>query len=174
MAKFALRGVNFSCSLIILSMLSTSFAIFNATRALPPQNGLPAWATNTDTWPQKLVLAVACVSLGICVLVFIGYCRGGHRRAEKVGVYYTLFAVGWFIFSMALWAVAAGVLQHSKNNSGNKDMWGWSCVDNKRSELFSDKVDYALVCRLQVSTSDLLSSPEPCEKLLTIPRRTGL
>jgi len=149
MAKFALRGVNFSCSLIILSMLSTSFAIFNATKSLPAQNGLPAWASNTNSWPQKVVLACSCVTLAICVLVFIMYCRGGHRRAEKVGVYYTLFAVAWFIFSMTMWAIAAGILQISKNNSNNQDVWGWSCVQNKRSELFSDKVDYALVCRLQ-------------------------
>ncbi|KAI1844370.1 hypothetical protein JX266_009464 [Neoarthrinium moseri] len=149
MAKFALRGVNFSCSLIILSMLSSSFAIFNATKVLPAQNSLPAWAPNTNSWPQKVVLAAACVSLAVCVLVFIGYCRGGHHRAEKVGVYYTLFAVGWFIFSMVMWAIAAGILQYSRSNSNNKDMWGWACVQNHRSDLFADKVDYALVCRLQ-------------------------
>ncbi|KAK3329023.1 hypothetical protein B0H66DRAFT_10703 [Apodospora peruviana] len=149
MAKFALRGVNFSCSLIILAMISSSFAIFNATRSLPAMNGLPAWADNTNSWPQKVVLACSGVSLLICVVVFIGYCRGGHQRAEKVGVYYTLFAVGWFIFSMVMWAAAAGILQSSRNNSGNKDMWGWACVENKRAELFGDKVDYALVCRLQ-------------------------
>ncbi len=149
MAKFALRGVNFSCSLIILSMISASFAIFNATKTLPALSGLPAWAGNTNSWPQKVVLACSCVSLLICVVVFIGYCRGGHRRAEKVGVYYTLFAVGWFIFSMAMWAMAAGILQMSRNNSNNQDIWGWSCVQNRRSTLFSDKVDYALICRLQ-------------------------
>jgi len=157
MAKFALRGVNFSCSLIILSMLSTSFAIFNATRSLPNQSGLPAWASNTNAWPQKVVLSASCVSLAICVFVFIMYCRGGHHRAEKVGVYYTLFAVGWFIFSMAMWAVAAGIFQVSRNNSNNQDMWGWSCVQNKRSELFGDKVDYALVCRLQVRLGGSIS-----------------
>ncbi|CAJ2501501.1 Uu.00g043540.m01.CDS01 [Anthostomella pinea] len=149
MAKFALRGVSFSCSLIILAMLSSSFAIFHATKGLAPQNGLPAWASGTQTWPQYLVLAVACVSLAICILIFVGYCRGGHHRAEKVGVYYTLFAVGWFIVSMIMWAAAAGVLQFTRNNSKNQDMWGWSCVQNHRSELFQDKVDYALVCRLQ-------------------------
>ncbi|KAK0618228.1 hypothetical protein B0T17DRAFT_495808 [Bombardia bombarda] len=149
LAKFALRGVNFSCSLIILAMISSSFAIFNATRHLPAMNGLPPWANNTNAWPQKVVLACACVSLLICVTVFVGYCRGGHHRAEKVGVYYTLFAVGWFIFSMIMWAVAAGVLQFSKNNSGNQDMWGWACVQNHRSDLFKEKVDYALICRLQ-------------------------
>jgi len=148
MAKFALRGVNFSCSLIILSMLSTSFAIFNATRALPDKSGMPSWAKNTNTWPQKLVLAMAVVSLFACICVFLAYCRGGHHRAEKVATYYTMFAIGWFILSMILWAVAAALFQHSKNSSGNKDMWGWSCVDNKRSEVFSDKVDFALVCRL--------------------------
>ncbi|KAH8676053.1 hypothetical protein BX600DRAFT_194432 [Xylariales sp. PMI_506] len=149
MAKFALRSVNFSCSLIVMSMITSSFAIFNATKSLPAMNGLPPWATNTNSWPQKVVLAASCVSLAVCVGVFIGYCRGGHRRAEKVGVYYTLFAVGWFIFSMVMWAAAAGILQFTKNNSSNQDMWGWACVQNKRSELFSDKVDYALVCRLQ-------------------------
>ncbi|KAI1345252.1 hypothetical protein F5Y15DRAFT_410919 [Xylariaceae sp. FL0016] len=149
MAKFALRGVSFSCSLIILAMLSSSFAIFHATKTLAPQSGLPAWATGTQTWPQYLVLAVSCVNLLICILIFIGYCRGGHHRAEKVGVYYTLFAVGWFIVSMILWAAAAGVLQFTRNNSNNKDMWGWACVQNHRSEIYQDKVDYALVCRLQ-------------------------
>lgn len=148
MAKFALRGVNFSCSLIILSMLSTSFAIFNATRALPNQSSMPPWAENTNTWPQKLVLAMACVSLVACICVFLAYCRGGHNRAEKVATYYTMFAIGWFILSMILWAVAAALFQHSRNSTNNKDMWGWSCVDNKRSEVFGDKVDYSLVCRL--------------------------
>lgn len=149
MAKFALRGVSFSCSLIILSMLSASFSIFNATKALPSLGGLPAWASGTTLWPQIVVLACSCVSLLICVSVFVAYCRGGHRRAEKVGVYYTLFAVGWFIFSMIMWAVAAGVLQFSRNNSDNKDMWGWACVDNRRSQIQGQHVEYALVCRLQ-------------------------
>lgn len=151
MAKFALRGVSFSCSLIVLSMLSATFAIFDATKSLPAQNNLPAWANNTNAWPQKVVLGAACVSLGISVLVFVGYCRGGHKRAEKVGVYYTLFAVAWFIFGMIMWCAAAGILQFTRNNSGNQDIWGWSCVQNHRSELFQDKVNYALVCRLQVS-----------------------
>lgn len=149
MAKFALRGVSFSCSLIILSMISASFAIFNATRALPAMNGMPPWASNTNSWPQKVVLACSCVSLLICITIFGLYCRGGHQRAEKVGVYYTMFAVGWFIFSMVMWAVAAGVLQHSRSNSGNQDVWGWACVQNHRAELFGEKVDYQLVCRLQ-------------------------
>lgn len=95
LAKVALRGVNFSCSLIIISMISASFAIFNATKTLPNQSSMPSWAEGTDTWPQKLVLAMACVSLFACILVFLAYCRGGHRRAEKVATYYTMFAIGW-------------------------------------------------------------------------------
>lgn len=154
MAKFALRGVNFSCSLIVLSMLSASFSIFNATRSLPTQSSFPAWATSTDPWAQKVVLAAACVSLTVSIVVLASYCRGGHRRAEKVSVYYTLFAVGWFIFSMVMWAIAAGILQVTRNNGNHKDMWGWSCVNNERSQIFSDKVDYALVCRLQVCLTD--------------------
>jgi hypothetical protein len=137
-AKFILRGVNFSCSLIVLSMLSMTFSIFNATKALPARNNLPAWAVGTKTWPQKVVLAVSCVSLALCLAVFWNYWRGGHRRAEKVAVYY-------------MWGIAAGILQGAKNNSGNQDVWGWSCVDNKRRQLFSQKVNYALVCRMQVS-----------------------
>ncbi|OAA73995.1 hypothetical protein ISF_00896 [Cordyceps fumosorosea ARSEF 2679] len=149
LAKFALRGVNFSCSLIILAMISSSFAIFNSTKQLPTQSKMPSWAQNTKTWPQKLVLAMSCVSLGACVLVFLAYCRGGHRRAERIGTYYTMFAIGWFLVSLVLWVVTAALFQNSKNNSGNKDMWGWSCVDNQRAHVFHDKVDYALVCRLQ-------------------------
>ncbi|KAH8162364.1 hypothetical protein CIB48_g5870 [Xylaria polymorpha] len=149
MAKFALRGISFSCSLIIISLLATSFNVFRTTNHLAAQNGLPAWAENTKLWPQVLVLAVSGVNLLLCILIFFGYLRGGHHRAEKVGVYYTLFAVGWFIASSILWAAAAGILQFTRDNSNNKDMWGWACVDNKRAEVFSQKVDYALVCRLQ-------------------------
>ncbi|KAI0456592.1 hypothetical protein F5B21DRAFT_513202 [Xylaria acuta] len=149
MAKFALRGISFSCSLIIISLLAVSFNVFRTTNNLAAQNGLPAWAENTKLWPQVLVLSVSGVNLLLCILIFFGYLRGGHHRAEKVGVYYTLFAVGWFIASSVLWAAAAGILQFTRDNSNNKDMWGWACVDNKRSEVFSQKVDYALVCRLQ-------------------------
>ncbi|KAF3768951.1 hypothetical protein M406DRAFT_355095 [Cryphonectria parasitica EP155] len=149
MAKFALRGVNFSCSLIVLAMLSSTFSIFNATKELTAKNGLPAWAANTNITPQILTLVSSCISLFLCILVFIGYTRGGHKRAEKVGVYYTLFACGWFIFSMAIWVTSIIILQHAKVSSDNKDLWGWSCNNNIRHELFNNQVDYALVCRLQ-------------------------
>lgn len=146
-----LRGVNFSCSLIILALLSTTLTVFNATKHLPPRNTLPAWAENTKVWPQYLVLGIACVSMAFCILIFWNYFRGGHKRAEKVAVYYTLFAMGFFIFSIIMWAVAAGVLQGAKSNGQRKDLWGWSCVDNHRRELFQKDVDYGLVCRMQVS-----------------------
>ncbi|KAI0483110.1 hypothetical protein GGR56DRAFT_670910 [Xylariaceae sp. FL0804] len=149
LAKFALRGVSFSCSLIILAMLSASFTIFRATKDLTAESSLPAWAEGSQVWPQYLVLGASCVNLLICILIFVGYCRGGHYRAEKVGVYYTLFAVGWFIVSMIMWAAAAGILQLTKNSPGNKNIWGWACTQNTRSEVFQKKVDYALVCRLQ-------------------------
>lgn len=168
LAKVVLRGVNFSCSLIVLALVATSFSIFNATRHLAPRNNVPAWANNTATWPQILVLTVACISLALCLLVFWSYWRGGHKRAEKVAVYYTLFAVGFFIFSIIMWGIAAGILQGSRNNSNNKDIWGWSCVDNKRRELFSQDVDYALVCRMQVSIKSTTSCTVPKSILTSI------
>jgi hypothetical protein len=151
-AKIFLRGINFACSLIVLSMLATAFAIFNATKSLAPRNNLPAWAANTRIWPQVLLLSIACLSLVMSIGVLIAYSRGGHRRAEKVAAYYTVFAVGFFVFSIIMWAVGAAVLNQSKSQGKGKDMWGWSCVDNKRRHLFEDDVSYALVCRLQVST----------------------
>lgn len=95
MAKFALRGVSASCSLIIIAMLSASFAIFNITRTLPDQSKLPSWSKESITWPQILILVMASISLLGCLVVFWAYCRGGHRRAEKVATYYTMFAIGW-------------------------------------------------------------------------------
>lgn len=154
MAKFALRGVNFSCSLIVLAMLTSTFSIFNATKNLTAKNGLPAWAPNTNIVPQCLTLGASCLSLLICILVFIGYIRGGHKRAEKVGVYYTLFAVGWFTVSMGIWVASIIILQHAKATSNQKDMWGWACNNNVRHQLFQNNVDYALVCRLQVRTTN--------------------
>ncbi|KAI9853394.1 MAG: hypothetical protein M1824_001295 [Vezdaea acicularis] len=149
MAKMVLRGVNFSCSLIILSLLATTFTIFNATRSLPPRNNLPAWANGTKTWPQITLLVMACVSLTFCLAVFWNYWRGGHRRAEKAAIYYTYFAVATFMFSLVMWGIAAGVLQGSRASGNGQDIWGWSCKDNKRKQLFQNDVSYSLVCRLQ-------------------------
>ncbi|KAJ4301033.1 hypothetical protein N0V90_003123 [Kalmusia sp. IMI 367209] len=148
-AKIFLRGINFACSLIVLSMLATAFSIFNATKTLAPRNNLPPWAANTKIWPQVLLLVIACISLAMSIFVLIAYSRGGHHRAEKVAAYYTVFAVGFFIFSIIMWAVGAAVFNQSKAQGGNKDMWGWSCVDNKRRHLFEDDVSYSLMCRLQ-------------------------
>ncbi|KAF2142087.1 uncharacterized protein K452DRAFT_318395 [Aplosporella prunicola CBS 121167] len=148
-AKFILRGVNFSCSLIVLSMLASTFAIFNATKSLPPRNNLPPWAENTKSWPQITLLVIACISLFMSIVILLAYFRGGHQRAERVAVYYTVFAVAFFIFSIVMWGVGAGILNQAKTSSGNKDIWGWACKDNERRTLFEDDVDYALVCRLQ-------------------------
>ena len=131
-------------------MISTTFSIFNATKALPPRNNLPPWAAGTKTWPQILLLSIACVSLFMSVIIFWGYLRGGHRRAEKVAVYYTTFAVFFFVFSIVMWGVGAAVLNQARVNSKGTDIWGWSCKDNTRSALFQSDVGYALICRLQV------------------------
>ncbi|MCJ1319207.1 hypothetical protein MMC15_004542 [Xylographa vitiligo] len=149
MAKFFLRGVNFSCSLIVLSMLSTTFQIFNATKQLPPRNSLPVWAQGQQTWPQITLLCISCVSLAICLTIFYSYWRGGHNRAKKTAVYYTTFAIGFFIFSTVMWIMGAAILHSSKANGNGQDMWGWACNDNKRRTLFQDEVHYDLVCRLQ-------------------------
>ncbi|KMP05854.1 hypothetical protein CISG_08779 [Coccidioides immitis RMSCC 3703] len=81
--------------------------------------------------------------------LLMSYCRGGHRRAEKIGVYYTVFGACFFAFTIVMWVVAAAILQNSKQSGNDKDLWGWACKENLRSELYSDIVDYALVCRLQ-------------------------
>jgi len=83
------------------------------------------------------------------MLIFWGYFRGGHRRAEKVAVYYTTFAVAFFIFSIVMWIVGAVILNESRNRGNGQDMWGWTCKENPRKHLFQDDVSYALVCRLQ-------------------------
>jgi len=148
-----LRGVNFSCSLIVLSMLAATFSIVNATKHLPPRNGSSAWSPSGIVWPQIVLLVIACISLTASIAVFYAYFRGGHRRAEKVAVYYTTFAVAFFVFSIIMWVIGAVVLQTSKSNNGGQDIWGWACKDNKRRQLFQQEVEYSLVCRLQVSTN---------------------
>lgn len=147
----ALRGVNFSCSLIVLSMLSATFTIFNATKSLPSRSKTTPWAPQQKIWPQVTLLTIACVSLAMSMAIIYAYWRGGHRRAEKAAVYYTVFAVGFFVFSIVMWAIGAAILNQNKKTSNGKDMWGWSCKDGKRKELFQNDVDFDLICRLQVS-----------------------
>jgi hypothetical protein len=149
MAKMMLRGVNFSCSLIVLALIATTFTIFNATKNLPDRGGVPAWSKSSKPWPQILLLVIACISLVFAIGIFYAYWRGGHKRAEKAAVYYTVFAVFFFAFSIIMWAVGAAVLNSSRQNGNGQDVWGWSCKDNRRKELFKDDVSFALVCRLQ-------------------------
>lgn len=148
-AKMALRATNFSCSLIVLAMISTTFTIFNATRHLPPRNGVSAWSTKTVQWPNILLLTIACISLVMAVAIFYAYWRGGHKRAEKAAVYYTIFAVGFFVCSIVMWGVGAAALQNSRNTENGQDIWGWSCKDNSRKTIYQNDVDFELVCRLQ-------------------------
>ena len=169
MAKMCLRVTNFSCSLIVLAMLSTTFTIFNTTRSLPSRSNLPAWAPNQKTWPQITLLSIACVSLAFSLGIFYAYWRGGHKRAEKAAIYYTVFSVAFFTFSIVMWAIGAAILNESKKNGDGKDMWGWSCKDGKRKDLFQKDVDYALICRLQVRASVIATE----SVILTPPHSTG-
>ncbi|KAI4161862.1 MAG: hypothetical protein LQ342_004553 [Letrouitia transgressa] len=149
MAKMCLRGVNFSCSLIVLSMISATFTIFNSTKNLSSRNNATPWAQNQQKWPQITLLCIAAVSLAMSIGILYAYWRGGHRRAEKAAVYYTVFAIGFFIFSIVIWSIGAAILSQSHNNGHDKDMWGWACKEGKRKELFKDEVDYGVVCRMQ-------------------------
>lgn len=160
MAKMCLRGVNFSCSLIVLSMISATFTIFNSTKNLSSRNNATPWAQNQQKWPQITLLCIAAVSLAMSIGILYAYWRGGHRRAEKAAVYYTVFAIGFFIFSIVIWSIGAAILSQSHNNGHDKDMWGWACKEGKRKELFKDEVDYGVVCRMQVSKCRLSSQIE--------------
>ncbi|EGD96991.1 hypothetical protein TESG_04412 [Trichophyton tonsurans CBS 112818] len=149
LSKILLRGVNFSCSLIVLALLAQSFLIFRATRHLETRNGLTPWDPNTNPWPQILILVLTSINMFLSLVVLWNNCRGKERRAEKVNVYYTLFAGGFFVFTVIMWVIAAAILQNSKDSGNGKDLWGWSCKDNLRATLFKELVDYALVCRMQ-------------------------
>ena len=78
-------------------MLSATFSIFNATKQLPPRNGLPPWAQGAPIWPQVTLISIAAVSLFFSIVIFYAYFRSGHKRAEKVAVYYTTFAIAFFV-----------------------------------------------------------------------------
>lgn len=127
-----------------------TLSIFNATRTLPARNSLPAWAQGTNPWAQYMLLGMSCVSLFACVIIFWGYYKGGHRRAEQTAVYYGTFSICFFVFSLIMWIVGAAIYQHSKSTGGGQDLWGWSCAHNTREQIYGNVVNYALMCRLQV------------------------
>ncbi|CAL5868613.1 uncharacterized protein PFLUO_LOCUS2840 [Penicillium psychrofluorescens] len=148
-AKIFLRFVNFGCSLIVLSLLAVTLSIFNTTKTIEARNSLPAWAEGTNPWAQYMLLGMSCISLFACIIVFWGYYKGGHRRAQKTAVYYTTFTICFFVFSLVMWIVGAAVYAHSKTSTNGQDMWSWSCAHNNREQDFSNVVNYALLCRLQ-------------------------
>lgn len=137
----------------MLSILAVTLTVFNATKNLPTRSNAPAWAPGTNPWAQYMLLAMACVSLLACLIVFWAYWKGGHRRAEKTAFYYTAFSIGFFFVSLIMWVVGAAIYKSSRANGGGKDLWGWACNQNTREQLFQNEVDYRLLCRLQVSQS---------------------
>ncbi|KAJ6145290.1 hypothetical protein N7470_009185 [Penicillium chermesinum] len=149
LAKIFLRFVNFGCSLIVLSMLAVTLRVFQSTVDLPPRNSATAWAPGTTPWTQWLLLGLSCFSLLACLIIFWGYYKGGHKRAEKVAIYYSVISVVYFTFSFVIWIVGAAVYYHSKATGNSKDMWGWTCAQNTREQVYSNVIDYALLCRLQ-------------------------
>lgn len=131
-------------------MLSSTFTIFNATKALPPRNNLPPWAVGTQIWPQVTLLCIAGVSLVMSIYVMWTFWRKGQRKGRKIAAYYTAFSVAFYTFSIIMWGIGAGILHMSKANGKGQDIWGWSCKNNVRSQLFQSDVSYSLICRMQV------------------------
>jgi len=167
MGKVFLRSLNFCCSLVVLALIASTLLIFNATKNLPARNNLPPWAPGTKLWPMILVLVIACISLTVSAVILFAYWKGGHNRAEKLAIYWTVTAIGTFIIAIAMWAAVAGVLDNQKKNGNSKDLWGWSCKDNARRTYFQDDIDFKLVCR-QVDWTVLCAFIEIGAELLTI------
>lgn len=151
-AKLFLRFLNFGCSLVVLSLVASTFAIFFATRHLENRNNLAPWAPQSILWPTYLTLAIACTSLTLAIVVLITYWKGGHEKAEKASIWFTGFSIFGFLLMIILWAVVAGTITNARQTNNGNDLWSWSCNDNQRKELFKDDIDYDLVCKQLVST----------------------
>jgi hypothetical protein len=126
--------------------------IFERTRDLPPRHGFTAWSRGTSLWPQMLLLVLACGSFILTLATLAAYCKRGHKSAEKVARYSSLFSLGIFIFSAVSWAIAGGTFHFLGNDGGDNFIWSWSCADNQRRREFSENVNYNLICRMQVSS----------------------
>lgn len=148
LGKVVLRGLNCVCSIVVLALVSSTFAIFFATRHLPNRNNLQAWDSNTPQWPQTTLLVIAIISLILSLYIMYCYWRGGHSRAERIALHATLFTAAAFIFSITIWSVGYGIMKSSREKNNDKDIWGWSCRDNTRKNLFQDTINYNLVCSM--------------------------
>ncbi|KAI5783542.1 hypothetical protein EDC01DRAFT_210344 [Geopyxis carbonaria] len=149
LAKVVLRSVNCACSLVVLALVASTFAIFYSTRHMATRNNLPPWAVKTPQWPQIVILVIACISLILSLGIMYSYWKGGHNRAERAALHATIFAGAVFIFTIAIWSMGIGIMQGSRADNNGQDIWGWACKDNTRRHLFQDAVNYALVCRQQ-------------------------
>lgn len=146
-AKLFLRCLNFGCSLVVLALVASTFAIFFATKNLANRHNLPAWAPQSILWPSYATIAIACISLLMAIFILISYWKGGHEKAEKASIWFTAISVLGFFIMIILWAVVAGTITNARNNSNGQDLWAWSCKDNERKKEFQDDVNYDLVCR---------------------------
>lgn len=148
-AKVFLRSINCACSLVVLALVASTFAIFFSTRHLATRNNFRPWSIDTPQWPQICILVIACISLVLSLTIMYGYWRGGHSRAERMALRATIFAGGVFIFTIVLWSVGIGIMQGSRSDNNDQDLWGWACKDNTRRALFKDTINYDLVCKQQ-------------------------
>lgn len=146
LGKVVFRTLSCACSIVVLGLVSATFAVFFSTRHLAQRNNLPPWDANTPKWPQITILVIAIISLILSLYIMFSYWRGGHSRAERIAMHATIFTAAAFIFSLTIWSVGYGIMKGSKDHNNNKDIWGWSCKDNTRKSLFQDSINYNLVC----------------------------
>ncbi|KAI7909506.1 hypothetical protein M9X92_011599 [Pyricularia oryzae] len=131
MAKFRLRGVSFSCSLIVVAVMFTVLTMFDAAK-------VHQGASHAQQHARLiLILTVSCLSVVICMFIFWPYCRGGYRKVEKVAVYHTLLTIGGFIVRIGLDSDCCFFPTSAQQQ-------------RQQGHTFEDDVDYSLLCRLQV------------------------
>jgi len=147
LVKVLLRSVNCACSIVVLSLLASTFQIVNATRHLAPRNGFTPWSVIGPRWPQITLLVISSISLLLSLSIMYGYWKGGHAKAQKAAFHATLLAGCTCVFSIVMWGIGIGIMQGSRNSNSQQDIWGWSCKEGLRKQLFLDVINYPLVCR---------------------------
>jgi hypothetical protein len=117
-----------------------------------------AWPDNTYLTPTLVMLAMAIITCAADIVMLIVQCTSGDTAKRAIVLASRIQSTGSVLQTIAS-VGGAGFLKYAKNNSGNRDLWGWSCVSS------APEVSSGMLCNSNVRP--LPSYLKACREMLT-------
>ena len=136
-------------SLVIIAVMALTLQKHQSTQTVSG-----AWPANPYLTPTLVMLAMAMLTGAGDVVKLLMDCLSGDAAKMAKRAASRIRIIG-SVLQMVSSAGGAGFFKWAKDNSGNNDLWGWSCTDAAAD--FSGLTSAPSLCNSNVSLCTFLS-----------------